>query len=69
MVDNRIFNFYPVIEMVLNRSLNISLTPNFIKSPAKIQQMPPPFCPERTTQLERSGARKESLTTPTKNAW
>jgi hypothetical protein len=35
MVNNHIVNFTPVIEMVLNSSLNIILPPNFIKSPPK----------------------------------
>jgi hypothetical protein len=35
MVNDHIINFDPVIEMVLNSSLNVILPPSFIKSPTK----------------------------------
>ena len=69
MIDDRLINFDPIIESVLNSTLNIVLPPNFIVAPGQSRQAPLLFCPEMTPRRRIRGRGRQPTATTTTIAW
>jgi hypothetical protein len=58
MVNDRLVSFDKVFEMVMNHSLNVTLPPNFIKSPPKNPNTTTTAMPPRDNDKQQGGGKK-----------